>query len=192
MVEGKLEFSLFRRPSKHMEYYHLFEPKLIEKTPSFGQVQHQGKFTIDSAWDLLRHRQPINQTYRLLWFKGTCSPSLLYSLAGLARKGQFGVGSAPRHGIQWPNIKWGDLIQWSTSNISCKKKVSHMIARLTLSATVYYTWFERNNRIFNHVVKSTATLTDKIFQLVRLHLSTMKLSQGLPPDIRAQWGINED
>lgn len=68
--------------------------------------------------------------------------------------------------------------------------MKHTIARIILSAMVYHNWYERNNRLFNSLSKSAASLVDDITQLVRLHLSSIKLRYPLPIDVISLWGIS--
>ncbi|KAF9666785.1 hypothetical protein SADUNF_Sadunf16G0264700 [Salix dunnii] len=93
-------------------------------------------------------------------------------------------------GIKRPNIHWSDLLLWTTNNLSAKKDMEHMIGHIILSVVVYHIWYERNSRLFNNLSKSVTSLLDDITQLVRLHLSSIKLTHPLPTDVISQWGIS--
>lgn len=93
-------------------------------------------------------------------------------------------------GIGWSNLPWNDLINWAATNFPSKHNHDHIIARISMATAVYFIWYERNNRLFNQAFKSAASLVDDIIQLLRLHLSTIKLKTPLSDSIKARWGIS--
>ena len=185
-----------------------------------------GKFTIHSAWEILRDKRPISASHCLLWYNGhiprqsfilwlamqrrlstkdrLCflEDSTTCNLCGSAMESHDHLffqchysssvwsSIANTAGIRWPSLPWSDLLLWTTNNLSEKKNLSHMVGRITLAAVVYHIWNERNNRIFKNLSKSASTLVDDITQLVRLHLSSIKLRHPLPADVIAKWGIS--
>ena len=54
----------------------------------------------------------------------------------------------------WPLTPWQSLLQWAASTFR-KKDFTHTLPRLVLSTVVYYLWYERNNRIFKHIYRTT-------------------------------------
>ncbi|KAF9684208.1 hypothetical protein SADUNF_Sadunf04G0094000 [Salix dunnii] len=89
----------------------------------------------------------------------------------------------------WAHLAWDELTRWAAINFSAMHNHSHLVARLTLSAVVYYVWFERNNRIFNGTSKTPISLVAEIHQLLRLHLSAIKLKHPLSEIIKTRWGL---
>ncbi|KAF9681425.1 hypothetical protein SADUNF_Sadunf05G0000100 [Salix dunnii] len=97
-----------------------------------------------------------------------------------------------RAGLTWPSIPWKDLLLWACSQMTSNQATKYLEAKLILSTTVYFIWFERNNRLFNQVHKSATTLAEEIHQLIRLHLATITLKPPLSAATKARWGISEE
>ncbi|KAJ6343056.1 hypothetical protein OIU78_010884, partial [Salix suchowensis] len=51
--------------------------------------------------------------------------------------------------VRWPANNQ-DIFLWASLNLQGILDVKHIIAKLILSSTVYFVWYERNNRIFKH------------------------------------------
>jgi hypothetical protein len=93
--------------------------------------------------------------------------------------------------IQWPRMQWNHLLQWATSNYRKRKNILHIIARLSLSTTVYYIWFERNNRIFTSTFHPPQHTSAEIIQLIiRSHLENMGRKNPIPDAIREIWNMH--
>ncbi|KAJ6897715.1 hypothetical protein NC652_024519 [Populus alba x Populus x berolinensis] len=65
-----------------------------------------------------------------------------------------------------------------------------MTALLLLSTTVYFLWFERNNRVFKNFAQPYQTTTESIFQQIRTHLATMGMVGNIPVRICAIWNLH--
>jgi hypothetical protein len=120
-----------------------------------------GNFSIDSAWELLRDSRPLDSLYHLIWFKGHI-PRQAFILW---------IASMDRLHTMDRLTSFG-IIPSSTC-VLCgmhNKEFSHIIARLVLSTSVYFIWFERNNRIFNKVFKTAQERMDEAVELIRICL----------------------
>ncbi|KAJ6380479.1 hypothetical protein OIU78_027943, partial [Salix suchowensis] len=99
-------------------------------------------------------------------------------------RSRFGRSSTGRVGIRWPSMPWNDLLLWASNRVrGIKNNLQHTVAKIVLSAVVYFLWFERNNRSFNRVFKTAANLSEEIVQLVRLHISSSELLGPIPQDM---------
>ncbi|KAF9664298.1 hypothetical protein SADUNF_Sadunf16G0003800 [Salix dunnii] len=107
--------------------------------------------------------------------------------------------------LQWAKLRWGSLLPWASMKFKGRRGYTNLIikhilattmtnsqtkrhleAKLILATVVYFIWFERNNRLFNQVHKSAATLAKEIYQLIRLHLATIKINPPLTADTKAR------
>ncbi|KAJ6717955.1 hypothetical protein OIU79_005982 [Salix purpurea] len=154
-----------------------------------------GQFKVKSAWEAIRERRPQNIVHKLLWFPNHI-PRHSFIL-WLATQGRlktsdraYGQGINQRAHLQWCNTDWLNLIAWAATKWDNKKNFSHLTARLVLAATVYFLWYERNQRIFDNNFRTSAQLTEEIYQLLRLHLQTMGKEYPSSAQHRVAWNLH--
>ena len=94
--------------------------------------------------------------------------------------------------IHWPRQSWMQLLQWTASYYKQRNDSEHLIARLLLSTTVYFLWFERNNRVFTNTSQTYQTTVEAIYQQVRTHIAHMDIACTFPARIRAIWNLQPD
>ena len=76
-------------------------------------------------------------------------------------------------GIQTPSHSWTNLIKWAAQKWQ-DSSFPTMIQKLSLVATVYYIWYERNERYHHNNNNSVITIVERIVELVKLKLSTIR------------------
>nr|TKR98075.1 hypothetical protein D5086_0000206760 [Populus alba] len=94
--------------------------------------------------------------------------------------------------IHWPRQPWMHLLRWTASSYKQRNDSEHLIARLLLSTTVYFLWFERNNRVFTNTSQTYQTTVEAIYQQVRTHIAHMDIACTFPARIRAIWNLQHD
>ncbi|KAJ6940685.1 hypothetical protein NC651_006728 [Populus alba x Populus x berolinensis] len=65
----------------------------------------------------------------------------------------------------WPTTTWQRLLQWAASSFRKPKEFTHILSRMVLSTTVYYIWYERNNRFFNNAYRSSHELMTEAYEI---------------------------
>lgn len=55
-----------------------------------------------------------------------------------------------------------------------KKKFLHLLARLVLPATIYFVWYDRDNRVFHQIYQFYQDICEESFELVRSCLIEVK------------------
>lgn len=90
--------------------------------------------------------------------------------------------------IAWPSLTWNGLLLGAGSTLRNNKEFSHIIARLVLSTSVYFIWFERNNRIFNKVFKTAQERMDEAVELIRICLLEKDQTQ-IPGTFKCIWRL---
>ena len=106
--------------------------------------------------------------------------------------GSVWVSVCQRANMHWPCKPWMQFLQWAAAHYNKKNAIDHLIARLLLSTTVYFLWYERNNRVFANNAQPYQLTTESIFQHIRTHLATMDQVCTIPARTRAIWNIQED
>nr|TKS12186.1 hypothetical protein D5086_0000065860 [Populus alba] len=187
-----------------------------------------GKFSIDSAWELLRDTRPINSIFHLIWFPDhiprhafilwIASMGRLHTKDRLLSFHVISSATCSLCGLQdethehlffkcsysntvwsslcrksllnWPNISWQGLLLWAATRLKNNKSFSHLLARQILSSTVYFVWYERNNRIFNQAFKSPQELIGEIFEAIRSVLLA-KDQWKIPNNFQSIWRLQE-
>ena len=96
-----------------------------------------------------------------------------------------------RANINWPCTSWQNLLQWASATYNKKTNVKHIIARLLLSTTVYQLWYECNNQVFSNQFQTAPTIAETVFQLVRMHITSMEFSSITQTNICDVWGIQQ-
>jgi len=67
-----------------------------------------------------------------------------------------------------------------------------LVKKLILCASVYFIWWERNNRIFKKEKRSSQQLVDQIWESTRLKLLTVRLKRTeVSDDFLNRWKIPE-
>jgi hypothetical protein len=102
------------------------------------------------------------------------------------------VSICQRANMQWPCKPWTQFLHWAATYYNKKNDIDHMIARLMLSITVYFLWYERNNRVFTNNAQPYQTTTEFIFQQIRTHLATMDQVGTISARTRATWNLQAD
>jgi hypothetical protein len=184
-----------------------------------------GKFSIYSAWELIRDSRPTNT---LIWFPGhiprhafimwIASMERLHIMDRLLNFGVIHAATCILCGVQvethehlffqcpytssvwreiakrtrifWPPLNWPNLLQWAAATLKSTKTFGHNLAKSILSTTMYFIWYERNNRIFHHVHKSVQSLGDEIFHLVRTCLLEQDQNK-IPSRFKSIWSLPE-
>ncbi|KAJ6917686.1 hypothetical protein NC652_019881 [Populus alba x Populus x berolinensis] len=90
--------------------------------------------------------------------------------------------------IHWPYLPWQNLLSWTTANYCKNTDIQHLIARLVLSTTVYYIWYERNNRIFKQIYRTSQELRDEAFEIIRACLMNKDHMQ-IPAIFKSIWNL---
>ena len=78
-----------------------------------------------------------------------------------------------KSGISIPLVNWADTISW----IARKWKFDNLTTlswKLSLAATVYNIWIERNCRLHQHRANGVHHISEKIIDMVRLKLSSLR------------------
>ena len=91
--------------------------------------------------------------------------------------------------IRWPVTTWPNLINWVCAVFKGKKDPQSHIAKTLLSTTIYYLWYERNNKTFKNTCNSHQQLTKDIIQCIGLHLLSDNSGAILDNSIRMRWSI---
>ena len=85
--------------------------------------------------------------------------------------------------------RWNDLVPF----LQCTAKgkgLRMIIKRLSLAATVYHIWRERNSRMFNGIPRSEDKVITLIIEDIRFKIFGISNGNvGIPVDIRDCWGI---
>ncbi|KAJ8748130.1 hypothetical protein K2173_012596 [Erythroxylum novogranatense] len=90
----------------------------------------------------------------------------------------------------WPSTSWVPLLQWACTHLHRRKDYRHLISRLVLSATVYFLWYERNNRIFSRRHRSTRDIIGDISELIRSRLLGLETRLQIPVLQRHIWRLS--
>ncbi|KAJ7009375.1 hypothetical protein NC653_000139 [Populus alba x Populus x berolinensis] len=97
---------------------------------------------------------------------------------------------ARKSSITWPSMPWQHLLQWAAATLKSPKIFVHNLAKSILSTTVYFIWYERNNRIFNNVNRTVQELGAEIFQLIRACLLQQDPNR-IPNCFKNIWSLPE-
>ena len=76
-------------------------------------------------------------------------------------------------GFQVPELNWQNLIRWLSGNWKIKN-LTMISWKICLAATVYIIWLERNHRLYNRLTNSVNQILDRILEMVKMKLSTLK------------------
>jgi hypothetical protein len=90
--------------------------------------------------------------------------------------------------VNWPNMDWLCLLQWAATTFRKKKDFSHYLSRLALSVTIYFLWYERNNRIFSQIFRSGQQLSEEVFDIIRSCLLN-KNPDHIPEVFKSIWKL---
>ena len=75
--------------------------------------------------------------------------------------------------IQIPVLNWKNLINW-LSNEWRLKNLKTLSWKLSLASTVYHIWMECNYRLHNRSSNSVTHIRDKIFDMARMKMASLK------------------
>ncbi|XP_022040145.1 uncharacterized protein LOC110942657 [Helianthus annuus] len=125
------------------------------------------------SWDLSR-RKNMNMMCCLLCYANHDSHTHLFfeckfsTQVWLLVRQKAGMGSV--------HAKWDDIVNWLLDR-SNSKLASVYVAKLTVAATAYFIWQERNARLFRNQVRPPESLSETIIQQVRYKLIGAKLKK---------------
>ncbi|KAB5521999.1 hypothetical protein DKX38_026318 [Salix brachista] len=91
--------------------------------------------------------------------------------------------------IQWRQLSWINLIHWASGAWAKRKDFQHLTARLILSSTVYFLWYERNRRIFTSLHRPSREIAEDIYQLLRAYLANLGRLYQPSPQEREIWNF---
>jgi hypothetical protein len=92
--------------------------------------------------------------------------------------------------INWPSMSFHGLLLWAATSLRDNKVFSYLLARQILSSTVYFVWYERNNRIFNQASKTPQVLSGEIIETIRSVLME-KDQRKIQNNLKSIWGLQE-
>ncbi|XP_021986327.1 uncharacterized protein LOC110882671 [Helianthus annuus] len=92
-------------------------------------------------------------------------------------------------GIQLMSSKWEDIVEWLI-HVPSKKSMRSVIGRLLLSATAYFIWQERNQRLFKSKKRTVHVITEAIVSTVRLKLASVKIKSSMTgKSLLEKWNV---
>lgn len=97
------------------------------------------------------------------------------------------VHLSTKAGAICPFSQWDDILQWASSNFYHKKNFSHNLARYALSTSVYLTWQERNNRVFNNKHMAVGTIKEEGMKIIRIMM--INHNKPIPARVRSEWNL---
>uniref|UniRef100_A0A6N2KQ62 Reverse transcriptase zinc-binding domain-containing protein n=1 Tax=Salix viminalis TaxID=40686 RepID=A0A6N2KQ62_SALVM len=182
-------------PSHDPAVQHIWDsihsPPLPDQEDSYLWAGHPtGIFTIASAWEILRNKNPISPIYHLLWYPDHIPrQSFILWLASKNRlrtqdrlpqhsDGSNGTCSLCNSQIEthdhlffdctYSRLVWEqDLLTWASQKWTSKIQFSHLLAKLALSSTCYFLWQERNKRFFQQAHRPHNAIATDIIQQIR-------------------------
>ena len=83
--------------------------------------------------------------------------------------------------MTWPPFTWDSLIQWASLHLLCRRDLRQILARLVLSATVYFLWYERNNRVFHQRRRFRWEIIAEISDYIRSRLLDLEDQYVISP-----------
>ncbi|GJW95770.1 RNA-directed DNA polymerase, eukaryota, reverse transcriptase zinc-binding domain protein [Tanacetum coccineum] len=75
------------------------------------------------------------------------------------------------------DMEWNEIVD-SFSQMYIGNYIGSIIRRIGLATSVYLIWKERNCRIFKEEMKSVKELTEELFEIMRLRLSSLKAKKS--------------
>ena len=95
-------------------------------------------------------------------------------------------------GFSTPILPWKDLIEWVATNWR-GNTLSVQIKKISLAASVYHLWMERNNRLHSNSYKRTSEISCSITWMVREHLSSLRGVKNSPANRQQRqiWNLPE-
>lgn len=92
--------------------------------------------------------------------------------------------------VDWPHNHWPNIISDLAASLS-SKSLAVLIKKLVLASAVYCIWRERNSRVFRKEKLPEEVIIEKITNLVRFRLLSMKDIKRSPSDgwFLAQWNL---
>ncbi|MFS7946371.1 putative reverse transcriptase zinc-binding domain-containing protein [Helianthus anomalus] len=81
------------------------------------------------------------------------------------------VWRSVRHLVHMENVTdtWDSIMQWMELNAN-SRTMDHIICNILVSASTYFVWQERNNRLFSHNQRSANVLAKIVIDTVRLRI----------------------
>ncbi|KAJ6764100.1 hypothetical protein OIU74_023055 [Salix koriyanagi] len=80
------------------------------------------------------------------------------------------------HNLSWPNHHWPRILSWAAKHHRKKSSIGSTVARLTLAATVYFIWKERNQRVFNKIYHPPRSVMEEIHEQLSSYMLSMNLN----------------
>jgi len=97
-----------------------------------------------------------------------------------------------RSGLTPLQMSWGGQIEWMASHWK-GNSLSIIIYKLSLAASVYSIWTERNHRLHANGCRDVGTITSSILDLLRCKLSTFRRVKDTRTNrmIQQKWGLQD-
>ena len=93
-------------------------------------------------------------------------------------------------GCQFQSLKWMDYIQWMATHWQ-GNSLPTRIRKLTLAATVYTIWMERNDRFHTNSFRNVGSIVGTISNLIRSKLLSLEGIEDNGPNriVQHQWSL---
>ncbi|KAJ6694527.1 hypothetical protein OIU85_005231 [Salix viminalis] len=159
-----------------------------------------GKCTIKSAWEYIRHVNPLRDDGHFLWHRwhiprhafvlwAMGKTTIISSLSADSRE-MFGRKLRRRLILLGPTLIGLRRGNGTVTNLNKKNNPWHNIASLTLAATVYCIWRERNNRVFKRQASTSHQTVEVIINTIRDRIATRPPDRALPEGLLLRWNIH--
>ncbi|XP_021994822.1 uncharacterized protein LOC110891434 [Helianthus annuus] len=140
-------------------------------------------------WDLSR-RKNMNMMCCLLCFENNDSLEHLFFECKFST--QIWLSVRDKVNMATVEPKWTDVINWLLAR-GASKSVFNYSSRLTVAASAYFIWQERNARLFKNQTRPPDTITSLILQTVRYKLMGVKYKRmDKVRRFLELWDIHED
>ncbi|GJV89903.1 hypothetical protein Tco_1533841 [Tanacetum coccineum] len=167
-------------------------------------------FTVANVWNSIRPRSNKVDWFDVVWFSQSIPRHsfLVWLLIGERLKTQDKLKAwEVESSVNIDNLKFWSKAKalihiprvdnsWR-SFVMAVKPIAHMrwakviVAKLLFSATVYFVWQERNNRLFNKKSRSVDQVFEIIFSTTRLKLMTLKFKDSTFVDrMKIKWNLH--
>ena len=85
--------------------------------------------------------------------------------------------------------EWNDIIL-DLADGHNGNNIESVVKSLSLAASVYFIWNERNNRIFREEDKNTEEVTNKILDIVKMKMLSLKVKNSFAvKNVERRWSI---
>ena len=93
-------------------------------------------------------------------------------------------------GFKTPELNWKNMIRWLSKKWR-NNNLTYKSWKLCHAITVYHIWLKRNNRLNNSRTNNAAQIFEKICEMVKYKLSTLRGVQDSTDsrNIAARWNL---